>query len=465
LIAEPYSAARPAGKARCKAALQAELGFKDRPKTPLFLYAGALEDTAGAQRVLDALPALLKTAAHVLLLAPRAGDLATRAAHLAREHEDRLVLLVEDDEALLRRALAGADVLLVPAAGAPAIAWRGLRYGVVPVAPAGSEVPALLTPRPTPRGASAADKDAVAPAFYFRSPTGAALGRAALKASEAFRVPVLWRRLRRAAMTVPAIGDETSGPQRQPATVEALHRPVSPVLTLAETAHQSLAAPAAGEPASAPYIDWGPAPPERYGEDALELLVQSPRRLFGYWELAPETWRGAQAAGGPSLVLHVDREERVLSARVGDLGEWWLDGEPGHAYRLELRAPDGRALLESARVRTPREAESERDEVRFSRPRATAKKSPAPRRAAKRSSSAARASAAESHRQAAPLGRATAASGREEGRRPGTAARRGASEPEPASRRAPSSHERPRSAGAAGDEPFGSSEHGPRRRH
>ena len=28
-----------------------------------------------------------------------------------------------------------------------------------------------------------------------------------------------------------------------------------------------------------PYLDWGPAPPERYGEDALGLLVQGPRSV------------------------------------------------------------------------------------------------------------------------------------------------------------------------------------------
>src|SRR5436190_22093650 len=60
-IAEPYSAARPAGKARCKAALQAELCFKLRSRVPLFLFAGELDAEHGAERLLDALPALLKT--------------------------------------------------------------------------------------------------------------------------------------------------------------------------------------------------------------------------------------------------------------------------------------------------------------------------------------------------------------------------------------------------------------------
>ncbi len=372
-IAEPYSAARPAGKARCKAALQAELGFKQRTRVPVYLYAGELDTEHGAERLLDALPALLKTSVQIVLLAPRGGALAARAAHVVREHEERMALLVEEDEALLRRALAGADILLVPAAGAGAMAWRGLRYGAAVVAPAVSEVPALLAQPAGGRRRPHAAEDAVSPAFFFRSPTGLALGRAALKAGEAYRDAAAWRRVRRAAIQVPEQPDEATLPRAERPLPPALReRAASPVMTLAETARQNTAPPiapsAAVEPAGEPYIDWGPAPPDRYGEDALELLVQSPRRLYGYWELAPERLAKAGEAG-VRLVLHVDQGERVLSDGVGDLGEWWVDAEPGHRYRMELRAADGRMLLESARVRTPRESGSEHETVRFSETR------------------------------------------------------------------------------------------------
>ena len=483
-IAEPYSAARPAGKARCKAALQAELGFKLRSRAPLFLFAGELDAEHGAERLLDALPALLKTSVQVVLLAPRGGALAPRATHLAREHEERVVLLVEEDEALLRRALAGADILLVPAAGSGATAWRGLRYGAAVVAPAGSEVPALLAPPPGARRrpAAAAGDDAVSPLFLFRSVTSLALGRAALKAGEAYRDAAAWRRVRRAAMQVPEQPDESALPRlERPLSPALRERAVSPVMTLAETAHQSTDSPAkpgpSAEPAGEPYIDWGPPPPDRYGEDALELLVQSPRRLYGYWELAPERLKKAGDAG-VALVLHVDQEERVLSAQVADLGEWWVDAEPGHRYRMELRDAGGHMLLESARVRTPREAGSEHEAVRFSEDRRRSAKpggvergtAPSASRPATRSEpprSAAAARPANAAPRARPAKTAETARRGVPAARPDRAARPASAASPRALSPAPSSLERPRGGGAgpgADETPFGSSEHVPRKR-
>ncbi len=473
LIVAPFSAARPAGKARCKKALQAELGLKQRSRTPLLAYVGELDRAHGFDRVLAAMPALRKIAAQIVFLAPKTGPLAAAAQALAAEQPERCLLLVEDDEALLRRLLAGADMLLVPAAnpGADAVAWRGLRYGVAPVAFAASGVPRLL-PAPADRRARSASESA---GFLFRSPTGLALGRAALKAAEAYDDAVRWRRLRRAGMSVRELPASVLVPG---AAAEPVLPPrlTPPVMTLAETAHrapqESLAPP------SEPYIDWGPPPPARYGEDALALLVQSPRRLYGYWEVASEPGLDLAAGAGLRLVLHEDRHERELSREARDLGEWWIDGEPGRSYQLELRAPDGSTLLRSDRVRTPRENSSAHGEAQFVERRVAGQVVGGAAGAATAKSTASRskpvrggAAGSVGTRAAASSGTASAAApsaGPAAAERRSSASRAAAGSPVATvapdldERRAPASEERPR-RGREGGSP-GSSEHSGRRR-
>jgi hypothetical protein len=125
-------------------------------------------------------------------------------------------------------------------------------------------------------------------------------------------------------------------------------------------------APDAAPPAppAEPFIDWGPALPERYGEDACELLVQGPRALYGYWELSPETGRAA-AGGELRLRLRSRGGERDLGRVPAAVGEWWIEGEPGEAYVLDILAADGRVLLRSAPARTPPEGPSPRGDVRM----------------------------------------------------------------------------------------------------
>ncbi|MEO8502263.1 MAG: hypothetical protein ABI609_00025 [Acidobacteriota bacterium] len=375
-----FSSARPSGKTQCKAALQAELGLKPRPRTPIFLYVGELERAAGFDLVLGALPGLSKVSAQVVVMTPRRGALAAAFEALTLEHPDRLALLVEGgakDETLLRRALAGSDMLLLPGAGGAGLAWRGLRYGALPVALAGGDTGALLDSLSAGSRKPALSKKGTAPAeslgFLYRSASALALGRAAQKAVAAYREAVRWRRLRNAALRVPEL-DSVAG--ALPSAAVSLSG--SPVMTLAQSAHQFDTRSAQGavhiaprtvahgaEPTDAPYVDWGPPPPTRYGEDALELLVQSPRRLYGYWEIAPARSAEPGHAHEVQLVLHEGRAERLLASSVADFGDWWIDAEPDREYRLELRSPAGVMVLESARVRTPREDGSPREEAQF----------------------------------------------------------------------------------------------------
>jgi hypothetical protein len=105
--------------------------------------------------------------------------------------------------------------------------------------------------------------------------------------------------------------------------------------------------------------------PEIYRSDRIRLLVQSPRKLFLYWEFARdpfETLRrsfGMRAALYRLMVRLVDTETEVESLHeASPTRSQWFDAQPGHSYRADvgLYAP-ARAfirLLSSNVAQTPR---------------------------------------------------------------------------------------------------------------
>lgn len=376
-LAASFAAGRPGGKAKCKAALQAELGLAPRPKTPLVGFLGPLAPAAGADRVLLAAPALLRAWAQLVLLDPEAGPLEETARGLAARHAGRVACVLDAEAALVRRTAAACDLVLVPADGAQAAhdALLALRYGALPVA--------LAAGAPAPlRAVGARGGDGQANAFLFRTATAAALERALVKALDAFRDRPRWRTLRDAALAtdvslepaVAAYGELVRTlavrPRRgivPPPPPERRGLDIAPVV--AEPIARPVATPAEApsEPAAAePFIDWGPPPPERYGENVLTLLVQGPRTLYAFWELAAPAARSVPAAG---LELHLlsDGDSRRLAEGLGDFGDYWIHGHPGREYRVELRAPAGEVLLRSAEVETPREAAPLGGDVRWVR--------------------------------------------------------------------------------------------------
>ena len=358
-LAAAFSAGRPGGKARCKGALQAELGLAARPKTPLVAFLGPLAPEAGAELVLAVAPVLLREWAQLVLVDGDAGPLEEKARAVAAEHPGRIACALDADDGLRRRALAGADLVVVPAAGAEAArtALCALRYGAVPLA-LGPGAPAALR---APRSANAGEDRANA--LLFHTATAGALQRALVRALAHYREAPRWRRLRDAALAT----DVSLGPAAEryaelaaELAVRPRHGVVVPERVSGETAqgHEPapMAVPEAVAPPAAPFIDWGPPPPERYGEDVLTLLVQGPRSLYAFWEVSPATL--ARVGDDARLELHLvgGGEDHRLAGSVGDYGDWWVPARPANAYAVELRAPAGEVLLRSGAVETPREA-------------------------------------------------------------------------------------------------------------
>jgi starch synthase len=124
------------GKARVKAALQAELGLPVKPHVPLVGLIGRLADQKGIDLVAAATPALLRSDAQFALLGSGQRELEEFFAWVGRERPDRFAARLGFDEGLAHRIEAGADLFLMPSRFEPCglNQMYSLRYGTPPVA-------------------------------------------------------------------------------------------------------------------------------------------------------------------------------------------------------------------------------------------------------------------------------------------------------------------------------------------
>ena len=124
------------GKARCKAALQADLGLAVSPEPALLAVVSRLAEQKGLELLGAVLPGLLKTRA-VQFVALGSGDARYEKllVGLAGQFPGRVGVRIGFDEPLAHRIEAGADVFLMPSRFEPCGLNQlySLRYGTVPV--------------------------------------------------------------------------------------------------------------------------------------------------------------------------------------------------------------------------------------------------------------------------------------------------------------------------------------------
>ena len=92
------------------------------------------------------------------------------------------------------------------------------------------------------------------------------------------------------------------------------------------------------------FLDFGPALPTHYDVDQVELMVQSPVRVFAYWELRDATiqaaLRGIPIRDRQNFQLLLKWKEidaaRELRLDPGTTDHWWFDTLPENRYQLEL---------------------------------------------------------------------------------------------------------------------------------
>jgi len=114
------------------------------------------------------------------------------------------------------------------------------------------------------------------------------------------------------------------------------------------------------------FLDFGPPLPGHYGVDQLQLMLQSPLRVFAYWELSDVLIDAALRhipmpdRQNCQLLLRWTETDagRVLGLDVGTATGWWFDTLPERCYRLELGLYWGEhgwlPLLSSNELATPR---------------------------------------------------------------------------------------------------------------
>lgn len=135
LIPHRYDARRLVGKARCKAALQAELGLAEDPDAPLFCVVSRLAEQKGLALVQQVLPRITAQGGQFALLG--SGDPGMEAAFrsAAQAQPKAIAVRIGYDETFAHRLIAGSDLILVPSRFEPCGLTQlyGLRYGTVPL--------------------------------------------------------------------------------------------------------------------------------------------------------------------------------------------------------------------------------------------------------------------------------------------------------------------------------------------
>jgi starch synthase len=182
-LAATYSPHSPAGKARCKAALQERCGLAPQPEAPLAGMVGRLAHQKGVDLFLAAADGLLAEGLQVVLLGAGERALQEAVLALARRAPGRFWCHVGFDNALAHQIEAGSDLFVMPSRFEPCGLNQiySLKYGTVPVVRATG-------------GLADTVEDGVT-GFTFLPPTPEALSAAVRRAVSAFRDRPAWKQL------------------------------------------------------------------------------------------------------------------------------------------------------------------------------------------------------------------------------------------------------------------------------
>lgn len=135
--ASRYSKNAPAGKIKCKAALQKELGLNVDPFVPTAAVISRLTNQKGLDLILAVLPGLLDLGMQIVILGMGDKWLEERFGFIANSDygRGRVAFRCEMNEELARRVYAGSDMFLMPSAFEPCGLSQmiALRYGCVPI--------------------------------------------------------------------------------------------------------------------------------------------------------------------------------------------------------------------------------------------------------------------------------------------------------------------------------------------
>jgi starch synthase len=196
-LAARYSRADPAGKARCRAALVAELELPIADDEPLIAVIARMSDQKGLDLVADIVPELARIGARLVVLGSGEPALEQRFTWLGEVFRHHVAVHIGFDGALARRIYAGSDVFAMPSRFEPCGLGQlyAMRYGAIPVVHA---VGGLRDTVIDPGDAELARGRGTGVRFAPATPLPFALGLA--RAARLFRDPPAFAAMRDAAM-------------------------------------------------------------------------------------------------------------------------------------------------------------------------------------------------------------------------------------------------------------------------
>ena len=130
-----YTAADPAGKAVCKASLQAALGLAQEPDTPLIARVTRLVGHKGLDLVQQAMDGIMAAGCQFVVLGTGDGQYEDFFRWKAGQYPGRVSAQILYAEDLSRRVYAAADLFLMPSRSEPCGLSQmiAMRYGTVPI--------------------------------------------------------------------------------------------------------------------------------------------------------------------------------------------------------------------------------------------------------------------------------------------------------------------------------------------
>jgi len=167
-------------------------------RAPLLGLVGRLVEQKGIDWVLTPIPVLLaETDARFVLVGSGQAGYEQKLVRLARQHPERVFVVIGYDEALAHQVEAGADLFMMPSRFEPCglNQMYSLRYGTPPIVfRTGGLADTVID----------ADADSLAAGsatgFVFDTPDVAAFLQAVRRALDLYRQPAQWRRLQQAGM-------------------------------------------------------------------------------------------------------------------------------------------------------------------------------------------------------------------------------------------------------------------------
>lgn len=131
-----YSIDDLSGKAKCKAALQRELGFEVNPKVPLLGWIGRLDFQKGPDVVLQSIEPMAQRGCQIVMLGSGVAEYEQQMRRAEQERPDHFRGWVGFSIPVSHRIMAGCDILLMPSRFEPCGLNQlfAMRYGTIPIA-------------------------------------------------------------------------------------------------------------------------------------------------------------------------------------------------------------------------------------------------------------------------------------------------------------------------------------------